>query len=92
MVKIAKDCPVNCEYLMIDTLGCGCELGAAMGAKLTQRDGGETSLLYEKNTGMDTEDGQRRLGRDRMGHPRNGINGVVAERASVNRLGGGVTG
>ena len=89
-MKTAKDCPVNCQYLMMDTFGCGCEMGTVTGAKITERDGGETRLLYEKNKGVDTEDDQRRVGRGRMGHPRNRINGVVTQRGSVNRLGGGV--
>ena len=53
MVKIAKDCPVNCPWLLMHTYGCGCELGIAIGSQITEKDGGEAKIDLTTITSFD---------------------------------------
>jgi len=47
------DCPCNCQWLILETWACACELGIISGAQITEANGGESRMKEIENARED---------------------------------------
>jgi hypothetical protein len=45
----AKDCPVNCRYLLLNDHFAGCGLGRRFGTPIFTQEGGEAEIIERDN-------------------------------------------